>query len=88
MCSFFVGSCLTAIAKRKFHLCPILGPAGRLNSVKARSGAPAKLWSRESQEPGSSYLGAAEKEQVRELLRDGGDSVVQEGHPASLLADT
>lgn len=69
-------------------MCPVLGPAGRLSIVKARSGAPAKLWSRESQEPGSSYLGAAEKEQVRELPRDGGDSLVQGGHPAPLPADT
>lgn len=51
-------------------MCPVLGPGGRLGSVKARSGCPARLWSRESQEPGSSYLGAAEKEQVRELPKD------------------
>lgn len=45
-----------------------------LGSMKARSGPPASLWSREgrepgrreSQEPGSSYLGPAEKEQVKE----------------------
>lgn len=51
-------------------MCPILGPAGRLGSVKARSGCSARLWSRQSQEPGSSYLSAAEKERVRELLKD------------------
>lgn len=51
-------------------MCPILGPAGRLGSVRARCGCPARLWSRESQEPGSSYLSAAEKEQVRELPKD------------------
>lgn len=51
-------------------MCPILRLAGRLDSVKARSGCPSRLWSRESQEPVSSYLGAAEKEQVRELPKD------------------
>lgn len=45
-------------------------PAGRLGSVKARSGCPSRLWSRESQEPGSSYLGTGEKEQVREFPKD------------------
>lgn len=51
-------------------MCPILGPTGRLGSVKTRSGCSARLGSRQSQEPGSSYLSAAEKEQVRELPRD------------------
>ncbi|NXP31857.1 NAC3 protein, partial [Leiothrix lutea] len=40
-----------------FHDYLLKGPAGRLGSVKARSECPSRLWSRESQEPGSSYLG-------------------------------
>lgn len=39
---------------------------GQLGSVKVTSGPPDSLQSRESQEPGSSYLTPADKERVEE----------------------